>query len=61
MRFELIPWISISGQILMQVFITCALIYMLWKYRKDYISLLFFLLSWPRVFIFYGKTIENMY
>ena len=61
MRFELIPWISISGQILMQVFITCALIYMLWKYRKDNISLLFILLSWPRVFVFYGKTIENMY
>ena len=61
MRFELIPWISISGQILMQVFITCALIYMLWKYRRDNISLLFILLSWPRVFIFYGKTIENMY
>lgn len=61
MRLELIPWISISGQILMQVFITCALIYMLWKYRKDNISLLFILLSWPRVFIFYGKTIENMY
>ena len=61
MRFELIPWISISGQILMQVFITCALIYMLWKYRKDNISLLLILLSWPRVFIFYGKTIENMY
>lgn len=61
MRFELIPWISISGQILMQVFVTCILVYMLWKYRKDNISLLFILLSWPRVFIFYGKTVENMY
>lgn len=61
MRFELIPWISIPGQIWMQVFITCALIYMLWKYRRDNISLLFILLSWPRVFAFYGKTIENMY
>lgn len=61
MRFELIPWISISGQILMQVFVTCILVYMLWKYRKDNISLLFILLSWPRVFIFYGKTIENLY
>lgn len=61
MRFELIPWISISGQILMQVFVTCILVYMLWKYRKDNISLLFILLSWPRVFIFYGNTIENMY
>lgn len=61
MRFELIPWISIPGQIWMQVFITCTLIYMLWKYRKDTISLLFILLSWPRVFVFYGKTVENMY
>lgn len=61
MRFELIPWISISGQIWMQVFVTCTLIYMLWKYRKDTISLLFILLSWPRVFVFYGKTVENMY
>ena len=61
MRFELIPWLSISGQIWMQIFVTILLVYMLWKYRKDNISLLFILLSWPRVFIFYGKTIENMY
>lgn len=61
MRFELIPWISIPRQIWMQVFITCTLIYMLWKYRKDTISLLFILLSWPRVFVFYGKTVENIY
>ena len=61
MRFELIPWLPIFGQIMMQVFVTCTLIYMLWKYRRDYISLLFILLSWPRVFIFYGKNIENLY
>lgn len=61
MRFELIPWLSISGQIWMQFFVTILLVYMLWKYRKDNISLLFILLSWPRVFVFYGKTIENMY
>lgn len=61
MRFELIPWLSISGQIWMQIFVTILLVYMLWKYREDNISLLFILLSWPRVFIFYGKTIENMY
>ena len=61
MRFELIPWLSISGQIWMQIFVTILLVYMLWKYRKDNISLLFILLSWPRVFVFYGKTIENMY
>lgn len=61
MRFELVPWLSISGQIWMQIFVTILLVYMLWKYRKDNISLLFILLSWPRVFAFYGKTIENMY
>ena len=61
MRFELIPWISIPGQIWMQILVTILLVYMLWKYRKDNISLLFILLSWPRVFVFYGKTIENMY
>lgn len=61
MQFELIPWLPIFGQIIMQVFVTCTLIYMLWKYRRDYISLLFILLSWPRVFIFYGKNIENLY
>ena len=61
MRFELIPWISTVGQIWMQVFVTCTLIYMLWKNRRDYLSLLFILLSWPRVFIFYGKNIENLY
>lgn len=61
MRFELIPWLSISGQIWMQIFVTILLVYMLWKYRKDNISLLFILLSWPRVFVFYGKTIENLY
>ena len=61
MRFELIPWLPIFGQIMMQVFVICTLIYMLWKYRRDYISLLVILLSWPRVFIFYGKSMENMY
>ena len=61
MQFELIPWISISGQIWMQVFVTIALIYLLWKYRKDYISLLFILLSFPRAFMFYGTTAHNLY
>ena len=61
MRFELIPWLSISGQIWMQVFVTIALVYLLWKYRRDYISLLFILLAWPREFIFYGATVHNMY
>ena len=61
MRFELIPWISISGQIWMQVFVTMALVYLLWKYRRDYIALLFILLSFPRAFMFYGSTAHNLY
>lgn len=61
MRFELILWLPIAGQIMMQVFVTCTLIYMLWKYRRDHQVLLFIMLSWPRVFIFYGKNIENIY
>ena len=61
MRFYLIPWISISGQIWMQVFVTMALVYLLWKYRRDYIALLFILLSFPRAFMFYGSTAHNLY
>lgn len=61
MRFDLIPWISISGQIWMQVFVTMALVYLLWKYRRDYIALLFILLSFPRAFMFYGSTAHNLY
>lgn len=61
MRFELIPWISIPGQIWMQVFVTIALIFLLWKYRRDYTSLLFILLSSPRAFMFYGTTAHNLY
>lgn len=61
MRFELIPWLSISGQIWMQVFVTMALVYLLWKYRRDYTALLFILLSFPRAFMFYGSTAHNLY
>lgn len=61
MHFELLGGLSISGQIWMQVFVTIALVYILWKYRRDYISLLFILLAWPREFIFYGATVHNMY
>lgn len=61
MQFELIPWISISGQIWMQVFVTIALIYLLWKYRKDNTSLLFILLCFSRAFMFYGTMVHNLY
>ena len=61
MQFELLGGLSISGQIWMQVFVTIALIFLLWKYRRDYTSLLFILLSFPRAFMFYGTTAHNLY
>lgn len=61
MHFELLGGLSFSGQIWMQVFVTMALVYLLWKYRRDYIALLFILLSFPRAFMFYGSTAHNLY
>ena len=61
MRFELIPWLSISGQIWMQVFVIIALVYLLWKHRQNSLLIFLTLLFFPRVFIFVGKDIENLY
>ena len=61
MHFDFIYRISIGGQIWMQVFVTMALVYLLWKYRRDYTALLFILLSFPRAFMFYGSTAHNLY
>ncbi len=61
MRLEVIPWIDIPGQILMQVFVAVALVYMLYKYRRDVLFVVLILLCWPRVFIFFGATAGNVY
>ena len=61
MHLEVIPWISIPGQILMQVFVAVALVYMLYKYRRDVLFMMLILLCWPRVFIFFGATAGNVY
>ena len=61
MRFEILYGLSISGQIFIQIFVTIALVYLLWKYRRDNIALLFILLSFPRAFMFYGPTTHNFY
>ncbi len=61
MRFEVIPWIDIPGQILMQVFVAVALVYMLYKYRWDVLFMVLILLCWPRVFMFFGATAGNVY
>lgn len=61
MRLEVIPWIDIPGQILMQVFVAVALVYMLYKYRRDVLFMVLILLCWPRVFMFFGATAGNVY
>ncbi len=62
MPFEFIGHsISIPGQILMQIFVLATLVYMLCKHYRDILSVLLILLCWPRVFIFFGKGVENTY
>lgn len=61
MQYDLIPWISLSGQIWMQIFVTIILVYMLWRYRSDSLLVFLVMLFFPRVFIFMGKNVENLY
>lgn len=61
MHFQLTPWVSLSGQIWMQLFVTILMLYMLWKYRSDSLLVFLVLLFFPRVFIFMGKNVENLY
>lgn len=61
MHFQLTPLVSLSGQIWMQIFVTMLLVYMLWKYRRDSLLVFLVMLFFPRVFIFMGKNVENLY
>ena len=61
MHFQLTPWVSLSGQIWMQLFVTMLMLYMLWKYRSDSLLVFLVLLFFQRVFIFMGKNVENLY
>lgn len=61
MRFELIPWVSYWGQIIQMICIICALMYMLYRYRDNLLSIFLILLCWPNVFIFFGNTYSNVY
>ena len=45
----------------MQIFVTMLLVYMLWKYRRDSLLVFLVMLFFPRVFIFMGKNVENLY
>ena len=61
MQFELFPGIATVGQIMMQIFVICILIYMLWRYKRDSLFVCLIMLFFPRVFIFMGKNVENLY
>lgn len=45
----------------MQIFVLATLVYMLCKHYKDLLSVFLILLCFPRVFIFFGKNIEDVY
>ena len=61
MGFFILGGLSITGQIWMQIFVTILLVYMLWKYRSDSLLVFLVMLFFPRVFIFMGKNVENLY
>ena len=61
MQYELIPWINIPAQFAQQVFVAITLVYMLYKYRRDALSVVFLFLCYPRVFAFFGAVSHNVY
>lgn len=61
MPLELLYNVPIPGQILMQVFVAVAMVYMLYRHRRDALSVLLILLCCPRVFLFFGSTMGNVY
>ena len=61
MRFFILGVLSITAQIWMQIFVICTLIYMLWRHKRDSLLVFLVLLFFPRVFIFMGKNVENLY
>ncbi len=61
MNFEIIPWLSYAGQIGLQMCVTASFIYMLYRYRRDTLSLLFIFLCFPSAISFYGIVAGNIY
>lgn len=61
MPSEFLYNVPIPGQILMQVFVVVAMVYMLYRHRRDALSVLLILLCCPRVFLFFGSTMGNVY
>ncbi len=61
MHFEIIPWLNIPAQFAQQVFVAVTLVYMLYKYRHNALSVVFLFLCYPRVFAFFGVAAHNVY
>ncbi len=61
MHFEIIPWLNIPAQFAQQVFVAVTLVYMLYKYRHDALSVVLLFLCYPRVFAFFGVAAHNVY
>ncbi len=61
MHFEIIPWLNIPAQFAQQVFVAVTLVYMLYKYRHNALSVVLLFLCYPRVFAFFGVAAHNVY
>lgn len=59
--FQFYPWVRFDLQIVMQVGVLLAFIYLLHQYRKNNLSVLLLLMFFPSIFIFLGTTVNNLY
>ncbi len=55
------PWQPLLPQIIMYIGVMITSIYMLYKYRKDSLSILLILMFFQAPFIFFGSTLHNLY
>lgn len=54
-------WASLQLQILMQLFVAGTMLYMLYKYKHDLLSVCLIMLCYASPFILLGKNIQNAY
>lgn len=59
--FQFYPWARFDLQIVMQVGVLFAFIYLLYQYRKENLSVLLLLLFFSGIFFFMGPVINNLY
>lgn len=59
--FQFYPWARYDLQIVMQVGVLFAFLYLLRQYKKDSLSILLVLMFFPSNFIFWGAIVNNLY